>query len=203
VKKLQRTAGFQTVRGGDLVFFQNPFVNHRDINLDTHRHRQTDRSQTDWPASVGRNYTEAVCPGRFSHTKSVCPSVRPTVRAESRFPNPTVRAGSAGGLKRGTVVSRTDGQPTWIYIEDLLICYFSCCNLNSLVTKQNKECVTLGLGHLHLKSILRKKKKKRRKFKYFTMQKYNLQKIPLQQTKILQYIITKEVFFQGEGVELV
>ncbi len=30
----------------------------------------------------------------------------PTVRAESRFPNPTVRAGSAGGLKRGTVVSR-------------------------------------------------------------------------------------------------
>ncbi len=31
----------------------------------------------------------------------------PTVRAESRFPNPTVRTGSAGGLKRGTVVSRS------------------------------------------------------------------------------------------------
>jgi hypothetical protein len=30
-----------------LVFFQNPFENHRDINLDTHRHRQTDRSLTD------------------------------------------------------------------------------------------------------------------------------------------------------------
>ncbi len=37
-----------------------------------------DRSQTDWPASVGRNYTEAVCPGRFSSRKSVCPSVRPS-----------------------------------------------------------------------------------------------------------------------------
>jgi len=95
VEKLQRTSGFQTVRGGYLVFFQNPFENHRYINLDTHRHRLTDRSQTDWPASVGRNYTEAVCPtvragspiqilsvrpsdcpGRFSHTNSVCPSVR-------------------------------------------------------------------------------------------------------------------------------
>ncbi len=32
----------------------------------------------------------------------------PTVRAESRFPNPTVQAGSAGGLKRKTVASRTD-----------------------------------------------------------------------------------------------
>ncbi len=83
VKKLQRTAGFQKVRGGYLVFFQNTFENHRDINLDTHRHRQTDRSLTDWPASVGQNYTEAVCPGRFSHTKSVCPFVRPTVRAGS------------------------------------------------------------------------------------------------------------------------
>ncbi len=41
-------------------------------------HRQTDRSQTDWPASVGQNYTEAVCPGRFSRRKSVCPSVRPS-----------------------------------------------------------------------------------------------------------------------------
>jgi len=32
--------------------------------------------------------------------------------------------------------------------------------LNSIITKQNKEGVTLGLGHLHFKSILRKKKKK-------------------------------------------
>jgi len=59
-------------------------------------HRQTDRSQTGWPASVGRNYTKAVCPGRFFSRKSVCPSVRSTVRA-----------GSADGLKCETVVSQT------------------------------------------------------------------------------------------------
>jgi hypothetical protein len=75
-EKLQRTAGFQTVRDGYLVFFQNPFENHRDINLDTHRHRQTDRSQTDWPASVGRNYR-----GRLSGPVlpyKICLSVRPS-----------------------------------------------------------------------------------------------------------------------------
>ncbi len=41
---------------------------------------------------------------------------RPSVRAGSPVENlsvrPTVRAGSAGGLKRGTVVSRTDRQTT-------------------------------------------------------------------------------------------
>jgi hypothetical protein len=31
--------------------------------------------------------------------------------------------------------------------------------LNSLITKQNKECVTLGPNHLHLKNILKQKKK--------------------------------------------
>jgi hypothetical protein len=36
----------------------------------------------------------------------------PTVRAESRFPNPTIWAGSAGGLKHGTVVSRTNRRTT-------------------------------------------------------------------------------------------
>jgi len=36
-------------------------------------------------------------------------------RAESRFPNPTVRAGSADGLKRGTVVSRTNALREFIY----------------------------------------------------------------------------------------
>jgi hypothetical protein len=46
-----------------LVFFQNPFKNHRDINLDTHHHRQIDRSQTNWSAS--------------------CLSVRPAVRTDS------------------------------------------------------------------------------------------------------------------------
>jgi hypothetical protein len=40
-----------------------------------------------------------------------------------------------------------------------------------------------------LKHILRQKKELR-KLKYFTMQKYNLQKNPLKQTKILQDIIT-------------
>ncbi len=35
-----------------------------------------------------------------------------------------------------------------------------------------------------------KAKEQLRKFKYFTMQKYNLQKNPLKQTKILQDIIT-------------
>jgi hypothetical protein len=99
VKKLQRTAGFQTVRGGYLVFFPKPV-------WEPQRYQPWyPPSQTDWPATVGRNYTEAVCPGRFSHRKSVCPSVRRTVRA-----------GSAGGLKRGTVASRTDGQTTWIYM---------------------------------------------------------------------------------------
>jgi hypothetical protein len=61
-----------------LVFFQNPFENHRDINLDTHRHRLTDRSQTDWPASVGRNYTEAVCPTVRASSPIQILSVRPS-----------------------------------------------------------------------------------------------------------------------------
>jgi hypothetical protein len=47
--------------------------------------------------------------------------LNPTIRAESRFSNPTVRAGSAGRLKRGTVVSRTDALREFIYkiLEDL------------------------------------------------------------------------------------
>jgi len=35
----------------------------------------------------------------------------------------------------------------------------SCCNLNSFITKQNKERVTLSHGHLHFRSTLRQKKK--------------------------------------------
>jgi hypothetical protein len=105
-----------------------------NINLDTHRHRQTNQRAL---VEVGRNYIEAVCPGRFSRTKSVCPFIRPIVRADSvgelkrrtvvfrtpffripfsesdcpgqipfsESPNPTVRIDSAGELKRGTVVS--------------------------------------------------------------------------------------------------
>jgi hypothetical protein len=52
---------------------------------------------------------------------------------------------------------------------------------------------TRGVSHcglaIHLKDYL-KAKKELRKLKYFTMQKYNLQKNPLKKTKILQDIIT-------------
>jgi hypothetical protein len=41
-----------------------------------------------------------------------------------------------------------------------------------------------------LKSISEGKKEELWTFKYFTMQKYNLQKNPLKQTKILQDIMT-------------
>jgi hypothetical protein len=54
---------------------------------------------------------------------------------------------------------------------------------------QNKGCVThYGLA-ISVKKYL-KAKEELWKFKYFTMQKYNLQKNPLQETKILQDIIT-------------
>jgi hypothetical protein len=75
VEKLQRTAGLQTVRGGYLVFFQNPFENHRDMNLDTHRHRQTDQRAlveiiqrpSVWAGSPIQNLSvrPSDCPGRF------------------------------------------------------------------------------------------------------------------------------------------
>jgi hypothetical protein len=52
----------------------------------------------------------------------------------------------------------------------------------------NKECVTLGLA-IYIKKYL-KTKEELWKLKYFTMQKYNLQKNPLKETKILQDIIT-------------
>jgi hypothetical protein len=43
-------------------------------------------------------------------------------------------------------------------------------------TRQNKECVTLWPCYLHLK-VSRGKGRIMKKLKYFTMQKYNLQKI--------------------------
>jgi len=61
-----------------------------NINLDTHRHRQTDRSHTDWSAS--------------------CLSVRPAVRA-----------GSAGGLKRRTVVSDRQTDVVVLYIRWVVV----------------------------------------------------------------------------------
>jgi hypothetical protein len=42
---------------------------------------------------------------------------------------------------------------------------------------------------IYIKKFL-KAKEELWKLKYFTMQKYNLQKNPLKETKILQYIIT-------------
>jgi hypothetical protein len=50
--------------------------------------------------------------------------------------------------------------------------------------------IFLCYRHLPLKRIFLRQKKNYEKFKYFTMQKYNLQKNPLKETKILQNIIT-------------
>jgi hypothetical protein len=51
----------------------------------------------------------------------------------------------------------------------------------------------MGVSHygpaIYIKKYL-KAKEELWKFKHFTMQKYNLQKIPLKETKILQDIIT-------------
>jgi len=54
---------------------------------------------------------------------------------------------------------------------------------------------TRGVSHyglaIHIKKYLKAKEEELWKFKYFTMQKYNLQKKnPLKETKILQDIIT-------------
>ncbi len=55
------------------------------------------------------------------------------------------------------------------------------------------KCKTRGASHcglaIYIKKYL-KAKEELRKLKYFTMQKYNLPKNPLKQTKILQDIIT-------------
>jgi len=59
-----------------------------------------------------------------------------------------------------------------------------------LVHKQNK---TRGMSHCGLAIYIKKYLKAKEelwKFKYFTMQKYNLQKNSVQKTKILQDIIT-------------
>jgi hypothetical protein len=53
---------------------------------------------------------------------------------------------------------------------------------------------TKGMSHyglaIYLKKSYLKAKEELWKFKYFTMQKYNLPKNPQKETKILQYIIT-------------
>jgi len=54
-------------------------------------------------------------------------------------------------------------------------------------------CITRSASHCGLAIYIQKYLKAKEelwKLKYFTMQKYNLQKGPLQETKILQDIIT-------------
>jgi len=58
----------------------------------------------------------------------------------------------------------------------------------AFATRQNKGHVTLWNCHIYIKKYL-KAKEELWKLKYFTMQKYNLQKIPLKKPKILQDII--------------
>jgi hypothetical protein len=52
----------------------------------------------------------------------------------------------------------------------------------------------MGMSHfgltIYIKKYLKAKEEELSKLKYFTMQKYNLQKIPLKETKILQANIT-------------
>jgi len=80
-----------------------------------------------------------------------------------------------------------------VLLQSLLKCCYSCCNLNSLITKQNKTkqglCVTLGPGHLHLKSILRQKKNNYENSN-ISPYKNTIFKKSSKTTKILQDIIT-------------
>jgi hypothetical protein len=58
---------------------------------------------------------------------------------------------------------------------------------------QSPSSETMGVSHYGLGIYIKKylmAKEELWKFKYFTMQKYILQKNPLKETKILQYIIT-------------
>jgi hypothetical protein len=57
------------------------------------------------------------------------------------------------------------------------------------VTNKQGVCHNMALPFTLIKKYL-KAKEESWKLKYFTMQKYNLQKHPLKQTKMLQVIIT-------------
>jgi hypothetical protein len=54
---------------------------------------------------------------------------------------------------------------------------------------ENKGCVTLWPCHAFTLNKILRQQKELWKLKYFTIQKYNLQKHPLNETKILQDII--------------
>jgi hypothetical protein len=60
-----------------------------------------------------------------------------------------------------------------------------------------KKGLTRGVSHcglaIHIKKYLKDKRRIMEKLKYFTMQKYNLQKSPPKETKILQDITTLQL----------
>jgi hypothetical protein len=60
-------------------------------------------------------------------------------------------------------------------------------------TTSTKQRTTRGVSHFRLAIYIKnylKAKEELWKLKYFTMQRYNLQKNPLKETKILQHTIT-------------
>jgi hypothetical protein len=104
--------------GGGIWFFFKTRLRTTEIH-DNHEYQLWyPPSQTDWPLTdwLTSDRWSKLYRGRLSGPVlpyKICLSVRPSDcpgrfrrrRAEFRFPNPTVRAGSAGGLKRGTVAS--------------------------------------------------------------------------------------------------
>ncbi len=64
------------------------------------------------------------------------------------------------------------------------------CNWKHNNKSNNKGSVTIYGLAIYIKKYLTKAKEELWKFKYFTMQKYNLQKNPPKETKIHQDIIT-------------
>ncbi len=90
--------------------------------------------------------------------------------------------------------------PNFLYIKkkvekEILVSTFQSLELflSHLGKALSYGIITRGMSHcglaIYIKSYL-KAKEELWKFKYFTIQKYNLQINPLQETKILQDIIT-------------
>jgi len=71
--------------------------------------------------------------------------------------------------------------------------YYNSCPFKSHFKTPHNQNITRGVSHFGLVIYIKKyfnAKIELWKPKYFTMQKYNLQKNPLKETKILQDIIT-------------